>query len=362
LAFSILREHAVERNDGYLLYELGSALKAEKNMPSFEEKAFEMFKKASDLGEENAYFELGLCFAYGNGVKKNKKEAKKYLSMASKAGTEEADDALLDLEKDEEGGDEDDEEHKMESEEEERDSVVSDGFETEEYNLMSEDGCFSFAMDLKLAGEFEKAFEQFKKLSDFGVDRAHYEVGLCYACGLGVEKDVDEAINYLSMALSSGIEEAQHVLTKLENGDNVSVIDEQELASEQEQESSDENLDELNESDYNLYSADGCFALAMDYKDHGQFEKAFELFKRLSEFGFPRAHYEVGLCYFYGHGVNKDKEEAMKYLMMAMTPGEEKEGIEEAREVLIQLENGSDEEEEELIPDDLDVRSLSIPA
>lgn len=46
------------------------------------ENAFELLKQAADLGEVDAYFDLYLAYKDGNGVRKNKKSATKYLNLA----------------------------------------------------------------------------------------------------------------------------------------------------------------------------------------------------------------------------------------------------------------------------------------
>lgn len=45
-------------------------------------QAFELFKQAAELGESDAYFDLYLAYKDGQGVRKNKKSATKYLNLA----------------------------------------------------------------------------------------------------------------------------------------------------------------------------------------------------------------------------------------------------------------------------------------
>ncbi|MDO5774765.1 MAG: tetratricopeptide repeat protein [Spirochaetales bacterium] len=46
-------------------------------------KAFELFNKAYNLGEEQAIINIGLCYLQGNGTEKNEKEAVKCFEQAA---------------------------------------------------------------------------------------------------------------------------------------------------------------------------------------------------------------------------------------------------------------------------------------
>lgn len=57
-----------------------------EGQPSDEAKAFNWFEKAAKAGEAEGQYETGLAYARGTGVKKNKKEAKKWLEKAQGNG------------------------------------------------------------------------------------------------------------------------------------------------------------------------------------------------------------------------------------------------------------------------------------
>lgn len=63
-------------------YLLAKMYQAGQGKGASAEQAFELLKQAADLGEVDAYFELYLAYKDGNGVRKNKKSANKYLNLA----------------------------------------------------------------------------------------------------------------------------------------------------------------------------------------------------------------------------------------------------------------------------------------
>lgn len=50
-------------------------------------------------------------------------------------------------------------------------------------------------------------------------------------------------------------------------------------------------------------------------------EKAFSLYQQAAYLGSVQAQYEMGYCYYYGHGVDQDYDEAFKNFMMAAEQG-----------------------------------------
>jgi len=76
----------------------------------------------------------------------------------------------------------------------------------------------SLGIDFKLNGDMENSLMMFLLAAKMGVPYAMYEVGCCYAHGVGITKDDETAIHYLLCAFSSGIDEAKNVLMELEHG------------------------------------------------------------------------------------------------------------------------------------------------
>lgn len=62
---------------------------------------------------------------------------------------------------------------------------------------------------------FSTSFEYYLKLTEYGNERAMYNVGLLYEYGLGVSPDHEEAIKWLTKALDAGYEPAKIMLDEL---------------------------------------------------------------------------------------------------------------------------------------------------
>lgn len=69
--------------------------------------------------------------------------------------------------------------------------------------------------DKELQAKYEKTFYWFKKSADGGDEKGMYEVGLMYARGEGVTKDLTEARKWLQKSYNAGYAEARVELDKL---------------------------------------------------------------------------------------------------------------------------------------------------
>ena len=69
-------------------------------------------------------------------------------------------------------------------------------------------------------GDYEKAFEYFRKAAELGNAGAHYNLGTMYYKGRGVEKDEEKAIHHSEKAAIGGHSRARHNLgcVEEENG------------------------------------------------------------------------------------------------------------------------------------------------
>lgn len=64
---------------------------------------------------------------------------------------------------------------------------------------------------------FETAFKYYLKLTDYGNERAMYNIGLLYEYGLGVSKDHEKAVEWLNKALDAGYTPAKDILAQFSN-------------------------------------------------------------------------------------------------------------------------------------------------
>lgn len=188
-------------------------------------KAFQQYKAAAERGDANAQFNLGLCYDKGKGVAKNSAEAVKWYSKAAAQGHT---DAKLNLEK----------------------------------------------SDYAVGIEFQKN----KASAERGDADAQYKVGLCYAEGKGVEKDVLEARKWYSKAAAQGHADAQYKFA--------------------------------NTYYYGL-------GVGQDYA------KAVEWNLKAAEQGHATGQHNLGLCYADGKGVEKNLLEAYAWLNLSSVTDED---------------------------------------
>lgn len=115
------------------------------------EKAYEYFKQASDLGDEWASAMIGRMYMYGHAVGRDIKKAENLLAQGAYKGIAFAQNCLADI----------------------------------------------FADEYK---DYSSAFRWYKESADSGNSYGLYKTGLLYYCGAGVDEDEDEALDYLLKA------------------------------------------------------------------------------------------------------------------------------------------------------------------
>ena len=129
-------------------------------------EAVKWFRKAADMGEPNAQYNLGICYYNGQGVKQNFEEAVKWLKKAAEQGIVFA-----------------------------------------QYNLGV---CYYSGQGVKQ--DFEEAVKWFRIAADQEFPAALYNLGLCYATGKGVKKNRSEAKKWFRKAAGLGNASAQKAL------------------------------------------------------------------------------------------------------------------------------------------------------
>jgi len=173
--------------------------------------------------------------------------------------------------------------------------------------------------------EEAKAFEGFKAKADQGYAQAQYNLGTCYLDGIGVAKDLVEAVKWHRKAADQGHAPAQYVLGLCyENGDGVA-------------------KDQIEAVKWHRKAADQGYAPAQHTlgffydigdgvaEDHAE---AVKWYRKAADQGSLKSQYFIGLRYKAGIGVAKDEVEAYAYLSLAGT------AVEAAREELASLEAG----------------------
>jgi len=196
-----------------------------------------------------------------------------------------------------------------------------------------------------LEGEITKknknlAHQWFKKSAEQGYSFGEYLLGYSYIEGIGVKKNLDEAIKWFELAASQGSSDAQYELAQIlldsyYNSD-LKKVNEGEKALKYLKLSANQGHENAifllgnryanRFSDwYNKRLAIKWLKLSLKL---GNFEAQYEIAKlyrftnpklffscnkRAAENGDLKAPLEVGLCFFYGKGVKKNLNEAVKY-------------------------------------------------
>ena len=116
--------------------------------------------------------------------------------------------------------------------------------------------------------DLQKAFYWFSKAAEKNIAIALNNVALMYIFGRGVKKDVKKGIELMSKAAELGVESAQESLAK--------------------------------------------FCAGLDGRIEPDYKEAFKWIEVLAKKGSLLAKYDIGVCYFYGMGVPKDKSKAVE--------------------------------------------------
>ena len=134
----------------------------------------------------------------------------------------------------------------------------------------------------KIKKAFPKAFSatnyisKLKKQAEAGDIEAQFNLGMCYANGYGVEKNLTEAANWYRKAAEQGYAAAQYNL--------------------------------------GLYYHNG-------YGVEKNLPEAVKWYRKAAEQGDAEAQYILGLCYYCGDGVEKNLAEAVKWFRKAAEQG-----------------------------------------
>jgi TPR repeat protein len=159
---------------------------------------------------------------------------------------------------------------------------------------------------------FPDALHYLKKAADdMRFTEACALLGACYGEGVGMQKDISQAIVYLRKAADDGHTIAQHNLGLIyeQKGDHLAVVY-YEMAASQDYMRSLNNLAKFYEN--------GMFGLPKDET------KAFTYFHLAANQGYYRSQYNVAVCYLYGKGTKASTEVAIRWLQKIVKYADEK--------------------------------------
>ena len=220
-----LRQSAELGNAWAQLYYGGSLKKGvgtEQNMPA----AVEWFRKSADQNCSIAFYELGVCYENGEGVERNLDEAEAWYKKALDAGIEEAQSAIIRVEKSKAV------ESSPEAEAIELYKQAIELFDRQDKDvecadLLRQSAELGYVWAQLFYGRFlckgigtaldpASAVEWFRKAADQDCPAAFYELGVCYENGEGVKRDLAEAETWYRKAVEGGFEGgAQRALDRL---------------------------------------------------------------------------------------------------------------------------------------------------
>jgi len=130
--------------------------------------------------------------------------------------------------------------------------------------------------------EYARAIEYFNKAANTGDAKSYYQLANCLENGLGVEVDMERAINFYQRSAALGHEKASQRLN--------------EIAGEQ-------------------------YVLGRKYYDEKNYEKAVICFRRSADLGNVRSQNNFGVCLSNGYGIEKNPEKAFSYFKQAAEKG-----------------------------------------
>ena len=184
-----------------------------------------------------------------------------------------------------------------------RDGATVDFDEVEKWwTMAAEGGCAeaqysTFEFIVKKGGDdnsWAKALPWLKKAADQGLGCAQYEMGHAYKCGLGVERNDDEAAKWYRLAYNTFLQEAN-----------------------------------MGNPDLRARAL-CCLAYMWEHQDaarDGRWpeanRKTFELYREAALLGSIPAQYKLSVCYSAGIGVERNEAEALAWCTKAAEQGHE---------------------------------------
>ena len=124
---------------------------------------------------------------------------------------------------------------------------------------------------------FGANISELKNKAEQGNAEAQYSLGVCYRCGDGVEKNLEESIKWYKKAAEQGYAKAQY------------------------------NLAVCYDSEYGVEK---------------NVEEAVKWYRKSAEQGYARAQHNLGICYYNGDGVIQNNVKALAWVSAAYANGD----------------------------------------
>ena len=154
----------------------------------------------------------------------------------------------------------------------------------------------------------EEALSGIRELAEQGNAQAQFYLGNCYAQGIGVEEDWEEAVQWFTAAEKQGHAGAANNLAY--------AFDDEGLGTERNQDYARELYQKAAENG----SAVALNNLGYTYSNWGNIvdeEHSFQLYEQSAEKGCAAAQHNLGVAYGLGYGIEKNNEKAAKWMELA---------------------------------------------
>ncbi|MDE5887410.1 MAG: hypothetical protein K2H46_07480 [Muribaculaceae bacterium] len=309
-----------------------------ENSKDNHQEATRLFEKAASLGQVDAMFNIALIYEHGKGVEQDLRKAMMWYKAAAEKGDEKA---MVNLGGLLESGPEEIQNHKeafnwyLKAAEKGYGRAWNEVAHCYKYGIgveQSGDKAYEnylkaveidnpgqtffnlyllFADGKTFAKDMEKALPWLLKAAELKEPVANFHLGLLYKNGLGVEQDGMEAFKQFKIAAESGHPHALYELGAVYKY----VINDPQSAFECFNRSASENIESMYELGTCYIYGKGC------EKDEN---KAFECYLKAAEAGHCEAQYEVGVCYRQGEGCQQNFLKAFEWYEKAVAQGNTK--------------------------------------
>ena len=319
-------QQAADRGNVEAMYRMGQCFTFGIGVSRSSEAAAEWYRKAAEKGHAEAQFETGACYMRQVGVKQNQSEGEKWWLKSAKQGNRKAMFELASLyhrgyaEPEIPQDDEKAEKWAQAAQKQGMDiakDILESIAEAKQTLKSAEKGNVTAQYKMGMYykdGAPKKSVKWFTKAAKQNHLESQLELAKLYVSGKGVEEDISEAVKWYGKAAEQGNAEAGKRVEELK------AIEETIKAAKKGDP----------EAQFNL----GCsYYEGSDIEKN--YEEAFKWMSKAAKKDLPEAQFNLGYFYFFGIGVERNASEAEEWLKKAAAQG----ACNDVRETLSGWEN-----------------------
>ena len=161
----------------------------------------------------------------------------------------------------------------------------------------------------------KEEFEQLKQWAEAGEAEAMFNLGVCYAKGLGVVQNDEQAVHWYQKAANLGIAGAMHNLGKY-YATGLGVVQDHTKAVYWYQKASDLGNAQA------MIDLGNCYRTGLGVEQND--EQAVHWYQKAADLGIAVAMFNLGICYRTGQGVTQDDVQAVHWFQKAADLGNAK--------------------------------------